>query len=254
VGEWPDREVHDALLALERTDSVTIDPHKLGFVPYPAGAVSFRDRRARHLVAVDAPYVFHGDEDEWGNIGRYILEGSKPGAAAAGVWMSHKVLPLDVDGYGRLIRATASAARLLHDRLGAHDWAPFRIVRLPAPDINLVCFAFGHPTLATLEDTNALTGRVHHAMSVGGRTREVPDYYVSMTTLRPSEYGAAALPVVEALGFTEEDYPRAGGVSVIRCTVMDPFLASTRGPADHIAGLIGTLSSVLEEHLEPANG
>lgn len=250
AGEWPSLEVYDALCALERADSVTIDPHKLGYVPYPAGAVSFRDRRGRNLVSVDAPVVFHRGESEWGSIGRYILEGSKPGAAAAGVWMSHQVLPLDAEGYGRLIRATAGAARRLHDRLGAHDWSPFRIVRLPAPDINLVCYAFSHPSLTTLGETNALVERLHRSLSVGTRPRgEIPEYYVTTTTLRPSEYGSAALPIVHELGFGEEDYLREGGVSVIRCTVMNPFLAGSRGRTDHIAGLIATLEATLAAQL-----
>src|SRR5690606_7956380 len=79
---WPEEGVYQALVAMEHTDSVTIDPHKLGFCPYRAGAVSFRDRRVRDLVAVEAPYLFHGDTSETGYIGRYIFEGSKPGAAA----------------------------------------------------------------------------------------------------------------------------------------------------------------------------
>ncbi len=106
---WPEEGVFRGLCAMERADSVTIDPHKLGFVPYPAGAVSFRDRRSRDLIAVEAPYLFHRGASEWGYIGRFILEGSKPGAAAASVWMSHKVLPLDARGYGRLIGETARA-------------------------------------------------------------------------------------------------------------------------------------------------
>src|SRR5690606_27780876 len=80
---WPSEAVFDALCAFPATDSTTIDPHKLGGVPYPAGAVAFRDRRVRDLVAVEAPYLFHGAVNEWAYIGRYILEGSKPGAAAA---------------------------------------------------------------------------------------------------------------------------------------------------------------------------
>ena len=84
---WPEEGVYRGLVAMERADSVTIDPHKLGFVPYPAGAVSFRDRRSRDLVAVEAPYIFHRGASEAGYIGRFIMEGSKPGAAAAAVWM-----------------------------------------------------------------------------------------------------------------------------------------------------------------------
>jgi glutamate/tyrosine decarboxylase-like PLP-dependent enzyme len=245
---WPEEGVYNALVALEHTDSVTIDPHKLGFVPYPAGAVSFRDRRVRDLVAVEAPYLFHGAESQEGAyIGRFILEGSKPGAAAVGVWMSHEVLPLDASGYGRLIGETARGALLLHRRISGGDWGAFRVVPLPRPDINIVCFALGHPDLRTLEETNDFVDRVYHAMSVGPhRSVRQLDYFVTKTTLRPGEYGRSALPFVEALGFTEDDYRAADGLSVIRCTVMDPFLAQRRGRADHIDGFADALRAVLE--------
>jgi glutamate/tyrosine decarboxylase-like PLP-dependent enzyme len=244
---WPEEGVYRGLCALDRTDTVTIDPHKLGFIPYPAGAVSFRDLRVRELVAVDAPYLFHRGASEWGYIGRFIFEGSKPGAAAAGVWMSHKVLPLDSSGYGRLIGETARGALLLHRRLGSGDWGPFTLIPLPLPDLNIVCFAIGHPTLTTLEETNDFAARVYAAMSVSGdRSARQLDYFVTKTVLRAREYGHAADPILDALGFTYDDYERAGGVSVIRCTVMDPFLASRRGKMDFIGGFAKTLRGVLE--------
>lgn len=244
---WPEEGVYRALTALERTESVTIDPHKLGFVPYPAGAVSFRDLRVRELVAVEAPYLFHRGVSEWGYIGRFIFEGSKPGAAAAGVWMSHKVLPLDARGYGRLIGETARGALLLHRRLSAGDWAPFRLVLLPKPDLNIVCFAVSHPSLETLEEINAFADRVYGAMSISaGRVARELEYFVTKTVLRAAEYGHAADPLVEALGFTHDDYLRAGGLGVIRCTVMDPFLASRRGRVDYVGGFAETLRRVLE--------
>lgn len=247
---WPRPDTFDALVALEQTDSVTIDPHKLGFVPYPAGAICFADGRGRDLVAVDAPYLFHRGASEWGYIGRYIFEGSKPGAAAASVWLSHRVLPLDAEGYGRLIRETARGAWILHDRLSRYDWAPFRLALLPAPDINIVCFAVGHPELASLESTNDLVTRVYESMRAGGAPRgALPDYMVTKTDLRAGEYRDAALPIVRALGFGPDDYYRAGAVSVIRCTVMDPFLASTRGETDHVQGFIATLEETLERTL-----
>ena len=247
---WPEEGVFRALCALSGTDSVTIDPHKLGFTPYPAGAVSFRDSRVRDLVSVEAPYVFHGQGADWAYIGRFILEGSKPGAAAASVWMSHKVLPLDSSGYGRLIGETARGALSLHRRLGGGAWEPFRLVPLPRPDLNLVCFALGHRSLVTLEETNAFVRRVYEAMSVGeGRAVQQLDYFVTMTTLRIHEYGRAAVPHVEALGFTEADYERAGGLAVIRCTVMDPFIGTGRGRTDHVEGFAAHLRGVLERVL-----
>nr|WP_228531095.1 MULTISPECIES: pyridoxal-dependent decarboxylase [Myxococcaceae] len=255
---WPDEGVYRALVALEQTDSVTIDPHKLGFIPYPAGAVSFRDRRVRELVAVEAPYVFHGAAgvdagargDEAAGLGRYIVEGSKPGAAAAAVWMSHQVLPLDASGYGRLVTDTARGARALHRRLATGDWAPFRVLPLPASDLNIVCFALAHPQLRTLEDVNAFTARVHGALSAGGgRSARRLDFFVTRTTLRAEEYGGAVEPLLLELGFGARDFERAGGLAVLRCTIMDPFLAQRRGRVDFIQAFAQTLSATLHAQL-----
>ena len=242
---WPPEGVYRGLAAMERADSVTIDPHKLGYVPYPAGAVSFRDARVRELVAVEAPYL-SGPGGDTGYLGRYILEGSKPGAAAAGVWMSHRLLPLDARGYGRLIGETVRGALALHRRMSTGDWAPFRVVTLPPPDLNVVCFAVGHPSLETLEATNAFAARVYRAMSVGeGRAARQVEFFVTKTELRRAEYGEAAVPFVRALGFARDDYLRAGGVAVIRCTVMNPFFAANRGRTDFVGAFAQALREVL---------
>lgn len=256
---WPEAEVYAALSAVGETDSITIDPHKFGFVPYPAGALLFRDRRVRELIAIDAPYVFHGRKhgdaapsgaEEPTAIGRYIFEGSKPGAAAAGVWMSHKVLPLDERGYGRLIGATARGAIALQQRLARGVWAPFRVVVFPSPDLNIVCFAIGHPQLTSLTAVNAFAERLYTRFSVfGGRPTSQVEYFVTKTTLRASEYGHAAHPIIEALGFSAADYLDAGGVSVMRCTVMDPFLADRRGKVDFVEGFAAALARALPEVL-----
>jgi glutamate/tyrosine decarboxylase-like PLP-dependent enzyme len=250
AASWPDRGLYRAMCALERADSVTIDPHKLGFVPYPAGSISFRDRRVRALVAIDAPYLFHDETQDTALIGRFILEGSKPGAAAAAVWMSHKVLPLDERGYGRLVRDTVRGALALHEALGAAAWAPFRAVPLPRPDMNIVCLALSHPSLGTLEAVNAFVDRIYRALTVGeGRPVRALDYVVTKTTLRAEEYGRAPLGIVEALGFSADDYVRAGGLAVVRCTVMDPFLVTRRGRTDYVQDFVATLRRVLEAAL-----
>jgi hypothetical protein len=164
--------------------------------------------------------------------------------------MSHKVLPLDGTGYGRVIGNTARGALLLHRRLTEEDWGPFRIAPLPAPDINIVCFGIGHPDLATVEAANDFVSRVYQAMSVGhGEDRHLPDYFVTRTVLRADEYGASVLPVLEALRLTEASYLAAGGLGVIRCTVMDPFVADHRGGTDHIDGFARNLRRVLEKTL-----
>lgn len=57
--QFPTPAVHAAFAALGGTDSVTVDPHKLGYLPYGSGAFICRDHRAMALLAERADYVFH---------------------------------------------------------------------------------------------------------------------------------------------------------------------------------------------------
>ena len=68
---------------------MTIDPHKAGFCPYPAGALLYRNGALKEFITLAAPDIFHSLSDL--NVGVYGLEGSKSGAAACGVLLSHRV-------------------------------------------------------------------------------------------------------------------------------------------------------------------
>lgn len=87
--------------AFPRCDTITVDPHKAGFVPYAAGSLVYRNGSMRDVVAFTAPVVFHGGTVP--SVGVYGIEGSKAGAVAAAVYMSHAVIPADRTGYGRLL-------------------------------------------------------------------------------------------------------------------------------------------------------
>ena len=86
---------------IHRADSITLDPHKSGFIPYPAGSLCYRNGNMRALIAYTSPVVYHGGVDL--TVGPYGIEGSKPGAAAASVYLSHRVIPLNTRGYGRIL-------------------------------------------------------------------------------------------------------------------------------------------------------
>ena len=53
-GDWPDDD-WIAAVGRWRGGLGDIDPHKMGYVPYSAGAILVRDGRTRHLVATDRP-------------------------------------------------------------------------------------------------------------------------------------------------------------------------------------------------------
>jgi len=242
---WPDESWVAAMRALGDADSVTIDPHKLGYVPYPAGAFLLRDRRARELVAVDPPYLLPTQglasaEDLF--LGRFIFEGSKPGAAAAAVWMSHKVLPLDERGYGKLIGDTVAGARRLHTALRETDMTPFRIIVLPEPDINIVCYVVHHAAFGTLAATNALNERIYEEMSIE-RPGIAPPYIITRTRFQTPMYDSAIAPLLREIGVSLDEWRDAadGGLVVLRSTVMDPHVCAPPPAPDHVAGFVRAL-------------
>ncbi|KAK7420377.1 hypothetical protein QQX98_002800 [Neonectria punicea] len=105
-----DSETVEDLQALQHADSITVDPHKAGYIPYPAGSLVYRDGRMRHLVTWSGPYLSQGSDE---NIGVYGVEGSKPGAAAMSAWFSNQTIGLHHHGYGMLLgEATFTSARL----------------------------------------------------------------------------------------------------------------------------------------------
>jgi len=65
--------VEEAYRYIKFADSVTIDPHKSGYVPYPAGALCYRDGRMRYLVTWTSPYIAREHEPE--SIGVFGVEG-----------------------------------------------------------------------------------------------------------------------------------------------------------------------------------
>jgi glutamate/tyrosine decarboxylase-like PLP-dependent enzyme len=247
--DWPSDAWITAVQALGRADSVTVDPHKMGYVPYAAGAILVKDGRTRHLVAIDPPYLSPAElplPDTERFLGRFILEGSKPGAAAAAVWLSHKVIPLDERGYGYLIERTVAGARRFHAALASADLSPFRVVMLPVPDINIVCYLVSHPSLRTLRAVNDFNEQVYVRMSLA-RSEGRPEYIITRTRLRSPAYDGAIDPILAALAVGSVDEWKASGAEglvVLRSTIMDPFLAAAPPAPDHVGGFVAALRRV----------
>lgn len=127
------RYAEEQFRELHRADSITVDPHKGGYIPYPAGALCYRNSAMRDLVTFSAPVVFHGDAEP--TVGIYGVEGSKPGAAAAAVYLSHKVIRPSKSGYGQIIGQALFSCKLLYLRLlllhEKHPLDPF--ICMPVP-------------------------------------------------------------------------------------------------------------------------
>src|SRR6266568_3645745 len=72
--------------------SIVIEPHKHGLQPYGCGCVLFRDPGVGRLYKHDSPYTYFSSAEL--HLGEISLECSRPGAAAAALWATQKLLPL----------------------------------------------------------------------------------------------------------------------------------------------------------------
>lgn len=107
--------VRTQMLALSLADSITVDPHKGGYVPYPAGALCYSNSALRDMVSLKAPVVYHSQAEP--TVGVYGIEGSKPGAAAAAVWLAHRVIRPTRAGYGAILERCMWTATRFYCRL-----------------------------------------------------------------------------------------------------------------------------------------
>ncbi len=197
---WPSEDVYKSYMAFQAVDSITIDPHKLGFAPYPAGAIIFRDGRVKELVAQEAAYALGGRTVRKPGeiyIGKYILEGSKPGAAAASVFLSHRVVPLHQDGYGRLLGQTLRIARRFHAALaefGAKVKDEFVVSPLAVPDTNIVDYTFNIAGNDRLDLMNQFSLALYEALAIDPESPvQTRDFVVSHTEFGFDTYNHDAL-------------------------------------------------------------
>ena len=85
-------EAARSLASIGEADSIVIDPHKHGLQPYGCGCVLFRDPSAGRFYKHDSPYTYFSSAEL--HLGEISLECSRPGAAAAALWTTQKLLPL----------------------------------------------------------------------------------------------------------------------------------------------------------------
>ena len=212
--------IGDAYRALHRVDSVTVDPHKAGYTPYGAGSIVIKHGFLKDLVAENAPYCLDrenntNEEDPRPQLGKFILEGSKPGAVAASVWFSHRLIPLDKNGYGRQLTILCRIAQQFDGMVAQRDG----IVSLYRPHLNIVCLVGIDPTIQRLSELNELNE--HLAARFGVRdviSIQSYDYLVSRTTV------ATDMPIIGTLPQIDGLHKDADTVSVLRLVFMNRWV------------------------------
>jgi len=239
--EWIQR----AFDAVRRVDSITVDPHKAGYIPYGAGSIILKNGFLKDLVAESAAYCLDREDtnresDPAPQLGKFILEGSKPGAVAASVWFSHRLIPLNREGYGRqlsiLCRIARDFERLTSKRSGVHS--------LFRPHTNIVCL-FADPggakSLSELNNLNEHLGRrfgVRDVLSIQNY-----DYLVSRTTVEVDMPFVQNHPLLSKL---EHD---ADELTVLRLVFMNRWVeAKEAGGKSYLTDFLDLLESEIKAH------
>ena len=149
------KEAQRAFARVGEVDSIVIDPHKHGLQPYGCGCVLFCDPGVGRLYKHDSPYTYFSSADL--HLGEISLECSRPGAAAAALWATQKLLPLTKGGeFAHRLECGRKAAVALFEKLRADS----RFLTAFVPELDILVFA---PRGASVSETSALSRRIFEA-------------------------------------------------------------------------------------------
>ena len=149
-----------AFARISEVDSIVIDPHKHGLQPYGCGCVLFRDSKVGALYKHDSPYTYFSSTDL--HLGEISLECSRPGASAAALWATQKLLPLVKRGeFAQRLQRSHSAALALYERIEADN----RFAPAFAPELDILVFA---PIAPSISEVSAKSRSIFAAAAERG--------------------------------------------------------------------------------------
>ncbi|MCD6330015.1 MAG: tyrosine decarboxylase [Candidatus Cloacimonetes bacterium] len=250
--DWPSQDVYNAFEAVSQADSATIDPHKMGYVPYSAGGIAIRDKRMVDAISFFAAYIFEKGTDVPSLLGSYILEGSKAGATAAGVWAAHHVLPLNITGYGRLIGASIEGAQRMYNLVQnvtrfEINGTKMRFETLIKPDFNMVDFAFNIEGNKDLEKMNQLNLDLYNLSSYVSGPVYKDDFITSHTKLDYEDYRDAPRELAGRLGIPQEEWDKVHSLRVMRACVLTPYFINDNVTANYWQKYVESMKGKLEQ-------
>ncbi|MGQ9468459.1 MAG: tyrosine decarboxylase MfnA [Nitrososphaerales archaeon] len=89
--------------------SITVDPHKMGLAPIPAGGILFRDSEAIKSVSIRVPYLSGGE------ITQGTILGTRSGASAVAVWALLK--HMGREGYQKVVKRCMDLTNMIIKRV-----------------------------------------------------------------------------------------------------------------------------------------
>lgn len=221
-----------ALQAISRSTSITIDPHKLGYVPYASGAFLCKEEQDYFNHEISAPYV---DFQQKKDLGPYTLEGSRPATGAASMFMTAKCIGLNENGYGQILKRTVHVKNEFEDQCRKKH-LPLAFVK--TIDTNITGFAF-IKDCKKLSQVNSLSTLLQSKCLSYNKNKK--PYYFSKTRLGKNYKNLIKNFCLQNKIDQDDEH-----LNLIRMTFMNPFSISKNSRTNHINGVINYLESIIQ--------
>lgn len=222
----------EAIEAMGRVASVTIDPHKLGYVPYSSGAFIASDERDYYQRSFGAPYVnFAVHKDK----GPFTLEGSRSAAGAVATWMTAQCIGFSQEGYGRLIARTIRLRKEMEEALRA-EIPDLRVA--PSGDANLLGFCLAKPG-DSLQEVNERTLQLYATFEADNQS----DFFISKTRIYKKCYSQ----YFEKFVSSWQGKMDADELVLARICIMNPFFKTKEMDVDFQKLFIQSLQDRLKD-------
>lgn len=202
-----------SLMLSSRVTSVTIDPHKMGYVPYSSGAFLCAANKDYYLQSFFGPYVAY---DKKTDKGPFTLEGSRPATGAAAMWMTAKSIPLNSQGLGKIIKRTLRTKLDLEKMLISEN-SDVRVA--PSTDLNILCFCVAKKG-DSLGQVNRRTENLLKKIARENR------FIVSQTILHEKNYRNYIQEYMKSWSDKDYNSEKIKDLLLVRVTIMNPFFDS----------------------------
>ena len=225
------KKVAKSFRALKRADSVTLDPHKLGYIPYSCGAIVVPSPINNGVSSFQAPYLENVENDQ--NTWSSTIEGSRSGSGAAATWLTGTSLGFTAEGLGSVLAKGIRAREQMRENLGNAS-KTIRVLR--HCDTNIVCFSLAIEG-ERLVESNKRTEAVFRLIADGD------DFSVSKTTLNTK----SQLELIEDHVSQYNGIIDCNSMILIRTVLMNPFIVSKNTSFSYIKEFCALLDALLEK-------
>mgnify|MGYP006420095459 FL=1 len=216
--------------AINRAHSITLDPHKLGYIPYSCGAFLSKDKMSYSVPDFLAPYLDRPNiKSPWSS----TIEGSRSASGAAATWLTAKTFGFTSESFAKLLSDTFKTCRdfkiLIDEQLP-------ELVYLEPGSTNILCFNAKGESLK-LSQSNELTEALFNQLVSSTQ------FSVSKTVLHTSNYSLSIQRHLDKYEGIKDDEQ----MTLIRCVFMNPFWQNSKLGSHLKSDFVRVIKDILNE-------